>query len=132
MSEKLLEIKDICKSYRDGAEMRPILDKVSLTVGSGEFVAIVGPSGSGKSTLLSVAGLLLTPDSGEISIAGKTMTGCTKGELTKIRRRNIGFIFQNHNLLPYLKTYDQLSLVRDKSSVGKVNIDELLKEALLR
>ena len=71
MSGILLELKDICKSYRDGSEERVILDGVSLAVGKGEFAAIVGPSGSGKSTFLSVAGLLLTPDRGNVLIGEK-------------------------------------------------------------
>lgn len=128
MSEILLELKDICKAYRDGSEERVILDKVSLKVGRGEFAAIVGPSGSGKSTLLSVAGLLLTPDSGTVLIGGKDMTGASKGERTMIRRRQLGFIFQSHNLLPYLKTADQLAVVQEKTMREKVSIDELLTE----
>lgn len=128
MSEILLELKDICKAYRDGSEERVILDKVSLKVGRGEFAAIVGPSGSGKSTFLSVAGLLLTPDSGTVLIGGKDMTGASKGERTTIRRRQLGFIFQSHNLLPYLKTADQLAVVQEKTMREKVSIDELLTE----
>lgn len=128
MSEMLLELKDICKAYRDGSEERVILDKVSLKVGRREFAAIVGPSGSGKSTFLSVAGLLLTPDSGTVLIGGKDMTGASKGERTMIRRRQLGFIFQSHNLLPYLKTADQLAIVQEKTMREKVSIDELLTE----
>ena len=128
MSDKLLELKDICKSYRDGSGKRVILDKVSLTVGRGEFAAIVGPSGSGKSTFLSVAGLLLTPDSGNVLIGGKDVTDASKSERTMIRRRQLGFIFQSHNLVPYLTTADQLSIVQEKSMREKVKIWELLSE----
>ena len=123
-----LELKDICKSYRDGSEERVILDGVSLAVGKGEFAAIVGPSGSGKSTFLSVAGLLLTPDSGSVLIGGKDVTGATKGERTMIRRRQLGLIFQSHKLLPYLKTADQLAIVQEKPMRKKVSTDELLSE----
>ena len=128
MSDKLLELKDICKSYRDGSGKRVILDKVSLTVGRGEFAAIVGPSGSGKSTFLSVAGLLLTPDSGNVLIGGKDVTDASKSERTMIRRRQLGFIFQSHNLVPYLTTADQLAIVQEKSMREKVKIRELLSE----
>jgi len=128
MSDKLLELKDICKSYRDGSGKRVILDKVSLTVGRGEFAAIVGPSGSGKSTFLSVAGLLLTPDSGKVLIGGKDVTDAYKSERTMIRRRQLGFIFQSHNLVPYLTTADQLAIVQEKSMREKVKIRELLSE----
>ncbi|MBR6872518.1 MAG: ABC transporter ATP-binding protein [Ruminococcus sp.] len=128
MSEILLELKDICKSYPDGSEKRVILDNVSLSVQAGEFAAVVGPSGSGKSTLLSVAGLLLSPDSGSILIAGKDVTGVSKKERTHIRRRQIGFVFQNHNLIPFLKTEDQLAFVQDKSLKDKIRTDDLLRE----
>lgn len=128
MSEILLELKDICKSYPDGSEKRVILDNVSLSVKAGEFAAVVGPSGSGKSTLLSVAGLLLSPDSGSILIAGKDVTGASKKQRTLIRRRQIGFVFQNHNLIPFLKTEDQLAFVQDKSLKDKIRTDELLRE----
>ena len=128
MSEIMLELKDICKSYPDGSEKRVILDNVSLSVQAGEFAAIVGPSGSGKSTLLSVAGLLLSPDSGSILIAGKDVTGASKKQRTLIRRRQIGFVFQNHNLIPFLKTEDQLAFVQDKSLKDKIRTDDLLRE----
>ena len=128
MSEIMLELKDICKSYPDGSEKRVILDNVSLSVQAGEFAAIVGPSGSGKSTLLSVAGLLLSPDSGSILIAGKDVTAASKKQRTLIRRRQIGFVFQNHNLIPYLKTADQLAFVQDKSLKDKIRTDDLLRE----
>ncbi|MBR6101019.1 MAG: ABC transporter ATP-binding protein [Ruminococcus sp.] len=128
MSKVLLELKDICKAYQDGSEKRLILENISLSVEAGEFAAVVGPSGSGKSTLLSVAGLLLTPDSGSILIAGKDVTSASKRERTGIRRRQIGFVFQNHNLLPFLKTEDQLSFVQDRGVKDKSKIDELLRE----
>lgn len=128
MSEILLELKDICKSYPDGSENRVILDHVSLSVQAGEFAAVVGPSGSGKSTLLSIAGLLLSPDSGSILIAGKDVTGASKKQRTLIRRRQIGFVFQNHNLIPFLKTEDQLAFVQDKSFKDKIRTDDLLRE----
>ena len=128
MSELMLELRDICKAYQDGSEKRVILDNISLSVEAGEFAAVVGPSGSGKSTLLSIAGLLLSPDSGSILIAGKDVSGASKKQRTVIRRRQIGFVFQNHNLIPYLKTEDQLSFVRDKSRKDKFRADELLRE----
>lgn len=128
MSEIMLELRDICKTYPDGSEKRVILDNVSLSVEAGEFAAIVGPSGSGKSTMLSVAGLLLSPDSGDILIAGKSVTAASKKERTNIRRKQIGFVFQNHNLIPYLTTKDQLTFVQDKSLKDKVDIDEILRE----
>ncbi len=128
MSKTMLELVNISKAYRDGTEKRQILDDVSLSVNEGEFIAIVGPSGSGKSTLLSIAGLLLSPDSGKVLIAGEDVTSRSRREHTKLRRRRIGFIFQNHDLLPYLKTEDQLAIIQEKSQRDKVKTDDLLRE----
>ena len=128
MSKTMLELVNISKAYRDGTEKRQILDDVSLSVDEGKLIAIVGPSGSGKSTLLYIAGLLLSPDSGKVLIAGEDVTSCSRREHTKLRRKKIGFIFQNHDLLPYLKTEDQLAIIQEKSQCDKVKIDDLLRE----
>lgn len=118
-------MKDIDKSYRDGEAQRTILDHVNLTVRAGEFVAIVGPSGCGKSTLLNIAGMMLSPDSGEIELCGQVVSALPKKKWTQIRREMIGFIFQNHQLLPYLKAGEQLSILL-KSDRQK--IQELFSE----
>lgn len=118
-------MKDIDKSYRDGEAQRMILDHVNLTVRAGEFVAIVGPSGCGKSTLLNIAGMMLSPDSGEIELCGQVVSALPKKKWTQIRREMIGFIFQNHQLLPYLKAGEQLSVLL-KSDRKK--IQELFSE----
>ena len=128
MSETLLELVDITKSYRDGESNRTILNGVNLKIEKGEFVAIVGPSGSGKSTFLSIAGLLLTPDSGRILLDGNDVTKISGSRRTMIRRRSLGFIFQSHNLLPYLKTEDQLAIVQEKEASERIHIDDLLNE----
>lgn len=128
MSETLLELVDITKSYRDGESSRTILNGVNLKIEKGEFVAIVGPSGSGKSTFLSIAGLLLTPDSGRILLDGNDVTKISGSRRTMIRRRSLGFIFQSHNLLPYLKTEDQLAIVQEKEASERIHIDDLLNE----
>jgi len=128
MSETLLELVDITKSYRDGESNRTILNGVNLKIEKGEFVAIVGPSGSGKSTFLSIAGLLLTPDSGRILLDGNDVTKISGSRRTMIRRRSLGFIFQSHNLLPYLKTVDQLAIVQEKEASERIHIDDLLNE----
>lgn len=126
--EILLDLEHITKSYSDGSEKHTVLDDISLQVNKSEFVAVVGPSGSGKSTLLSIAGMLLTPDCGRVAIAGEDMSIVKKGKRTSIRREKIGFVFQTHQLLPYLKTREQLSLFQLKEKRETVNIDELLKE----
>lgn len=105
----VLNLRAISKSYQDGEEERIILDKLDLQVSAGEFVAILGPSGSGKSTLLSIAGALLSADSGEIYLDGDKV-GSQK-EWTKLRREKIGFIFQNHQLLPFLTIAQQLDMI---------------------
>lgn len=128
MSECVLKLNGITKAYRDGAEEHVVLDDVSFCVQKGEFVAIVGPSGSGKSTLLTIAGMLLSPDSGSIEIMGGNLSDTPKKEWTKIRRDHIGFIFQSHQLLPYLKAREQLTAFQAKENRGKVNVDEMLEE----
>lgn len=121
----ILELKDISKRYKDGEKDRIILDKVNLAVHAGEFVAIVGPSGAGKSTLLSIAGMLLSVDSGSVIIGDKDYTHANKRTWTKVRRNHIGFIFQSHQLLPYLCAKDQLSEFQSSSDIDGIS---LLKE----
>lgn len=85
------------------------LNDVSLTVNEGEFVAVVGTSGSGKSTLLNMIGGLDRPTSGKVLIRGKNLLKMKDEELTVFRRRNIGFVFQNYNLLPILNVYENIT-----------------------
>jgi putative ABC transport system ATP-binding protein len=80
-------------------------------VKEGEFAAIVGPSGCGKSTLLNIAGMMLSPDEGEVDLCGTNVTKLSPGKWTKLRKEQIGFIFQSHQLLPYLKAGEQLSVL---------------------
>ncbi|MCM1308009.1 MAG: ABC transporter ATP-binding protein [Butyrivibrio sp.] len=122
----VLQLDRIVKTYRDGSGKKTVLDDVSLCVEKGEFAAVVGPSGSGKSTLLTIAGMLLVPDSGRIGIAGVNVSDTDKKRWTKIRQERIGFIFQNHQLLPYLKAREQLSAFQQRGVA--VNIDELFLE----
>lgn len=91
--------------------MHHVLNQLNLNVEPNEFVAILGPSGSGKSTLLAIAGLLLSADEGRISIAGQDLTGLNQGQWTQKRLELLGFIFQDHQLLSYMKIGDQLELV---------------------
>lgn len=126
--EALLALRHISKSYRDGSGTQKVLDNVSLDVMPGELVAVVGPSGSGKSTLLTIAGMLLTPDEGEVWIAGENVSLKGSRQRTAVRREHIGFVFQTHQLLPYLKTRDQLALFQEKQYRGSVSADELLRE----
>ena len=107
----IIELEDIRKSYADGNQMHHVLNQLNLSVEPNEFVAILGPSGSGKSTLLAIAGLLLSADEGRIRIAGQDLTGLNQGQWTQKRLELLGFIFQDHQLLSYMKIGDQLELV---------------------
>lgn len=132
MSEYALQLNNITKKYHDGESENIVLKDISLNVKHGEFVAIVGPSGSGKSTLLSIAGMLLSPNSGEIVLNGKCLSDEKQKNWTKIRRKQIGFIFQNHQLLPYLTVEDQLKLVKNMNKKVSLDVNETLKELGLK
>ena len=107
----IIELENIRKSYADGNQMHHVLNQLEFSVEPNEFVAILGPSGSGKSTLLAIAGLLLSADEGRISIAGQDLTDLNQGQWTQKRLELLGFIFQDHQLLSYMKIGDQLELV---------------------
>ena len=111
MRKYALQLKNISKTYKDGDSENTVLNNISINVKLGEFVAIIGPSGSGKSTFLSIAGALLSASSGEIIIGDTNLSEKDKKELGDIRRNQIGFVFQSHQLIPYLKVIDQLKLI---------------------
>lgn len=106
----ILTAKDLCKSYGSGESMVKALDHVSISVESGEFVAVVGSSGSGKSTLLNMLGGLDTPTSGEVTVSDSDIFKMDDEKRTIFRRRNIGFVFQNYNLVPVLNVYENIVL----------------------
>lgn len=106
----MIEAVNACKTYRQGEREVHALRKVSLRIAKGEFLSIMGPSGSGKSTLLNLIGGLDQPSSGEIFIDGRPMHGIPDNELTLIRRRRVGFIFQFFNLLPVLSAVENVGL----------------------
>jgi lipoprotein-releasing system ATP-binding protein len=95
-----LVVENVAKEYPTPAEALRVLSGVSLSLGRGENVAILGPSGSGKSTLLSILGTLEPPSSGSVRLAGKDPFALNEAELAAFRRHNIGFVFQEHHLLP--------------------------------
>ncbi|CAD6492686.1 MAG: putative ABC transporter ATP-binding protein [Candidatus Argoarchaeum ethanivorans] len=100
MSDKnIIQITNLTKVYGDGVKIKA-LDNVNLTIGRGEFMAIVGPSGSGKSTLLNMIGILDTPTSGTITLDGVNITKASEKERSEMRNQKLGFIFQYHHLLP--------------------------------
>lgn len=106
----ILETKELKKVYGQGENEVRALDGVNVVVEDGEFVAIVGTSGSGKSTLLHMLGGLDKPTSGEVVVGGKSFGGLNDEELTIFRRRYIGFVFQNYNLVPVLNVSENITL----------------------
>lgn len=106
-----LTLTDVTLTYPDGDTRLTALDRVTLDVPRGSLTAVAGPSGSGKSSLLAVAATLVTPDSGTVVVDGTTATGLTRGERTDLRRRKIGIVFQQPNLLPALTAAEQLQVM---------------------
>ena len=125
----ILETKDLRKIYGAGDTEVRALDGVNLTVEKGEFVAIVGTSGSGKSTLLHMLGGLDRPTSGSVAVDGKELSALKDEELTIFRRRKIGFVFQNYNLVPVLNVYENMSLPiqLDGSQPDREYVDEIIE-----
>lgn len=107
---QMLEIKNLKKYYGSAENLTRALDGVSMTIESGAFVAIVGTSGSGKSTLLNMMGGLDTPTSGHVRVGGTELSALSADQLTVFRRRKIGFVFQNYNLIPTLNAYENITL----------------------
>lgn len=122
----ILETRGLKKIYGEGEASVHALDGIDLSVEKGEFVAIVGTSGSGKSTFLNMVGGLDVPTSGEVIVDNKTIGTLTDDELTVFRRRNIGFIFQQYNLIPMLNVWENiiLPLKLDGKKVDKDYITE--------
>ena len=125
----ILQTTDLKKYYGTEPNITKALDGVTLSIEEGEFVAIVGTSGSGKSTLLNMMGGLDTPTSGSIKVKGKELSKLKDEQLTIFRRRNIGFIFQNYNLVPVLNVYENIVLPveLDGDTVDKRFMDEVVK-----
>ncbi len=108
--ENIIEINNICKSFGAKDNRTQVLKDISLTVGKGEFLSLMGASGSGKSTLLYLLGGLDTPDSGEIFLNGKDIAKMRDKELSKLRREGMGFVFQFFNLVQNLTVEDNILL----------------------
>ena len=109
----ILKTINLVKMYGQEPNIVKALDNVSIEINEGEFVAIIGTSGSGKSTLLNMLGGLDKPSSGETIICNKTISRLNDEEMTIFRRRNIGFVFQNYNLVPVLNVYENIVLPID-------------------
>ena len=124
----ILKTENLVKIYGQEPNIVKALDNVSIEVNSGEFVAVIGTSGSGKSTLLNIIGGLDKPTSGETIINGKKISNMKDEELTVFRRRNIGFIFQNYNLVPILNVYENivLPIELDGVKIDKEYVDSII------
>ncbi len=125
----ILQTTDLKKHYGTEPNITKALDGVTLSIEQGEFVAIVGTSGSGKSTLLNMMGGLDVPTSGSVQIKGKELAKMNGEQLTIFRRRSIGFIFQNYNLVPVLNVYENIVLPveLDGDTVDKKFMDEVVR-----
>ena len=128
---KLIELRDVYKIYSEGLESEVrALDGVSLTIDRGEFVAIVGQSGSGKSTMMNVLGCLDVPTYGEYLLEGTDVSELSDMQLSRIRNKEIGFIFQGFNLIPNLTAVENVELPLIYRGVSRSVRQELSREAL--
>ncbi len=127
---KILETKNLCKTYGEGDTLVKALDNVSFSVEQGEFIAIVGPSGSGKSTLLHILGGVDVPTSGEVIINGTKISDLDETALAIFRRRQIGLIYQFYNLIPILTVEENLTLplLLDGRKPDKKQIEMLVEK----
>ena len=109
-NERVIQVENLVKTYQLGKVSIPALRGISFDVAKGEFLVVMGPSGSGKTTLLNLIGAIDKPTSGRIFIDGRDITTLGEGELTKLRRHKIGFIFQFYNLIPALTALENVEL----------------------
>lgn len=123
-----LELKLVCKTFRRGPDLIQALSSVNLTLAPQEILAIRGASGSGKSTLLGLAGGLLRPDSGTVLVGGTDLSTLAQGKRDQFRGQNIGFVFQDFRLLPYLDAESNIAVAGLSGVVETGRIDALLAQ----
>ena len=128
--EPIIDLRNICKSYGEGRLEVPVLRDVTLSVGRGEYVAIMGPSGSGKSTLMNIIGCLDVATSGTYLLGGVDVSTQSDDELSALRNRTIGFVFQNFNLLPRETAVENVALPMLYAGVGRRERLRRAEEAL--
>lgn len=126
---KILETIDLTKIYGEGENIVVALSHTNISINKGEFIAIIGPSGSGKSTLLHLLGGLERPTEGTVRIEGKDIYEFSDDKLAQYRRKKVGFIFQQYNLIPVLNVREniEMPLMLDGSNVDKEYIDEIIE-----
>src|SRR5947208_13292962 len=107
---KLYKLENVSRTFRVGSQEVRAVDGIDMDIDRGEFVAVQGPSGSGKSTLLQLLGALDKPTAGSLTFDGRELTKLGQGDLTKVRSRDIGFIFQSFNLIPTLTAAENVEL----------------------
>ena len=128
MNTPILEVSDIQKYYGNKGNITKAVNRISLSVGKGEFVGIMGASGSGKTTLLNCISTIDTVTSGKILVEGKDITTLRGKQLSAFRREKLGFIFQDFNLLDTLTAYENISLALSISGIKAKEIDKRVQE----
>lgn len=129
-NETVIQVENLVKTYQLGKVSIPALRGISFDVARGEFLVVVGPSGSGKTTLLNLLGAIDKPTSGRIFIDGRDVTTLGEGELTKLRRHKIGFIFQFYNLIPALTALENVELPMLTASVSRKDASKRASQLL--
>ena len=130
MTQPLITLSHVHKRYRRGGQSVPVLEDLSLSVNSGDFVALMGPSGSGKSTLLNLIAGIDRPDSGEILIGGQDIAKLSEAALARWRAQNVGFIFQFYNLIPVLTAYENVALPLQLTDASAAEKHQRVTDAL--
>ena len=129
---KLIELKNVKKTYVIGEQKYNALDGINLSINQGEFVVILGPSGAGKSTLLNLLGGMDKPTSGEIYVGENNIAKYSDKELTRYRAHDVGFIFQFYNIMPTLTVEENVNLIKDVTNTSKDSKEVLKSVGLLR
>lgn len=131
MSDPVLELNNVCKTYNVGLPNEvQVLCGVNLSVQAGEVVALVAPSGAGKSTLLHMAGLLDTPDTGDVIFGGQRVNGLADGKRTGLRRNDVGFVYQFHHLLPEFDAQENVILPQLAAGISRSDAQKRALELL--
>jgi putative ABC transport system ATP-binding protein len=128
--EAIIHLEDICKSYYLGKQELPVLKGINLNIARNEYVALMGPSGSGKSTLMNIIGCLDTATSGKYVLNGKDVSNMADDELASVRNAEIGFVFQQFNLLPRLSAWENVAVPLIYAGVGRKEREDRAREML--